>query len=681
VFSLLKLGAQSVQRIDSFLKLLQKGGHDTVRAKLLNRIAGNYENLGLYDSTYKYAKMSHAISNRVNYINGITNSSNLMAHYFISNGSYDSAYRYYDICMYHYKLANDKEGMAGLYNNLGVLYKRKGNTSKALDYYYKSLKLKEEIGDSLGMGNSCSNLGSLYVDNGDTVNGLKYNLRALRIREQIRDRSGMASSYMALGLYYSKLPDFINAEINFRKALRIEEELGDEEGIAIASYNIGGFYFKQKKFTEAEKLFQRALDISIKNSDPEGLAVCYKSLGEIKYLKGMKKEALQYYENSYKAARESNSIEIIYPAAEELSKLYEELGDYKKALAMQRESILLKDSVFNTENLKKLASTELKYQHEKETLLLQNEQQKREALAEAENHKKNIIIICSALFLIAVGFFAFILYKRLQENKKQKYVIEQQNKEIVDSIKYAQRIQNTLLTGESFISEHVSENFILFKPKDIVSGDFYWGTVSQHPTLNTQLFYLAVCDSTGHGVPGAFMSLLNIGFLNEAVNEKSISDPDKVFNYTREKLINSISKEGQKDGFDGILLRIEKNNDGAKVHYAAANNKSIVISDGKLVELKNDRMPVGKGEKEDSFSLYEISLKKGDIIYMFTDGFADQFGGLEGKKFKYKQLNELLLHCSREEMSKQKNMLETEFTIWKNNLEQVDDVCVIGIKV
>ena len=249
-------------------------------------------------------------------------------------------------------------------------------------------------------------------------------------------------------------------------------------------------------------------------------------------------------------------------------------------------------------------------------------------------------------------------------------LILEKNKEIIDSINYARRIQYTLLAHENFLEENLVEHFVYFKPKDIVSGDFYWA--GKHDNR----FYLASCDSTGHGVPGAFMSLLNISFLNEAINEKNIEEPHLIFNHVRKQLIENISKDGGQDGMDAILVCIE----GNKVTYAAANNSPVIIKNKQLITLEADKMPIGKGEKEDSFMLRSIELEKGDLLFLYTDGYADQFGGPKGKKFKYKALNNLLLGYSGESMEKQKELLSKHFEDWRGKLEQIDDVCVIGIK-
>jgi serine phosphatase RsbU (regulator of sigma subunit) len=288
--------------------------------------------------------------------------------------------------------------------------------------------------------------------------------------------------------------------------------------------------------------------------------------------------------------------------------------------------------------------------------------------------------------------FSIFIYNRFSVTKKQKIIIEQKEtetqeqnkiitiqkriveekqKEILDSINYAKKIQYTLLAHDNFLKSNLNDFFVFFMPKDIVSGDFYWAT------KNGNRFYFAVCDSTGHGVPGAFMSLLNINFINEAINEKEIYDPDKIFNYVRNRLIESFKNEGQKDGFDGILICIEDKQ--PKITYSAANNHPIIIRDRTIIKLPADKMPVGPGILMDDFQKYEINFQKGDMLYLYSDGFADQFGGPKGKKFKYQQLNDLISKISHLPPEEQKNRLKNHFLQWKGDLEQVDDVCVFGM--
>ncbi|HEU4717319.1 MAG TPA: two-component regulator propeller domain-containing protein [Bacteroidia bacterium] len=263
--------------------------------------------------------------------------------------------------------------------------------------------------------------------------------------------------------------------------------------------------------------------------------------------------------------------------------------------------------------------------------------------------------------------------ERTYELQQEKEKVTAAHKDIRDSINYAQRIQYALLSHDELLKKNLPEHFIFFRPKDVVSGDFYWAT-QQGP-----VFWLAVCDSTGHGVPGAFMSLLNISYLNEAIIEKKMTEPGAVFDYVRSRLIENISQDGGKDGMDAILLKIdhEKNT----ITYAAAHNAPVVIVNGNTLVTETDKMPVGKGERTDHFKTRTLETVPGEMIYLFTDGCADQFGGPAGKKFKEVNLRKNLAEISALPAGEQRSRLEKTFEDWKSHHEQVDDVLVIGVRI
>lgn len=268
--------------------------------------------------------------------------------------------------------------------------------------------------------------------------------------------------------------------------------------------------------------------------------------------------------------------------------------------------------------------------------------------------------------------------ERTAEVVQQKDIIEHKQKEILDSIQYAKRIQQTILAHDEFLKKYLPEHFVLFKPKDIVSGDFYWATKPVFFPKGKEKFYLAVCDSTGHGVPGAFMSLLNIAFLNEAINEKKITEPHEVLNHVRKRLIGSVSKDGGQDGMDGILVCLDMQH--SQVFYSAAHNRPVHIRKGEIIEHPADKMPIGMGVRSETFTVHTIDVEPGDALYLYTDGYADQFGGPKGKKFKYKHLNETLLANCQRPLEEQRLALDKTFEDWKGSLEQIDDVCLVGLR-
>lgn len=272
--------------------------------------------------------------------------------------------------------------------------------------------------------------------------------------------------------------------------------------------------------------------------------------------------------------------------------------------------------------------------------------------------------------LSLIVYIVTMVFEKAKENALNKLAAK--NKEITDSIHYAQKIQQSLLVQPDLMDKHLPENFIFFKPKDIVSGDFYWGREYNDD------FYLGVCDCTGHGVPGAFMSLLITSFLNEALSEKNITSPDKILGFVRERIIENTSRNGSQDGMDGVVIRFHK--DG-KISYASGNSFQTMVQDKVLHKLPKDKMPVGISYKMEPYTLQSIDAKKGDMLYFYSDGFGDLFGGSKGKKFTNKQLNDTFLKIASLKPGEQKDILEQIFVDWKGDLEQIDDVCIIGIRI
>ena len=290
--------------------------------------------------------------------------------------------------------------------------------------------------------------------------------------------------------------------------------------------------------------------------------------------------------------------------------------------------------------------------------------------------------------------------------KKKNNELELKNKEITDSIIYAKRIQEAILPSRYSLSNSLKNGFVFYQPKDIVSGDFYWlespqNIIMEEVKPSTQndegTIYFAACDCTGHGVPGAMVSVVCANSLSKALLEDNISEPGKLLDRTRELVLQRFEKSGEdvKDGMDIALCSLKFNvprselnepETAALLRYAGANNPLYIVSkntEGKaeLTEIKPNKQPIGKVDNPISFTTHTFSLKKGDTIYIFTDGYADQFGGEKGKKMMYKPFRNLLLSIYDKPMDEQKDILEQHFYDWKGNLEQVDDVCIIGVRI
>lgn len=601
-----------------------------------------------------------------------------------------------------------KKILAGGLNNLGYLKKFQGDIPGALEYYYKSLKLYEQINDKTSVAALHNNIGFIYKDQGEIKKALDYFSRNLKYFNQTNDSSNISLTLNNIGIVYVENNQFDEALRCYQECISILNVLNNRKVMAYALNNVGFIYLKKYGLKHnknandsllmiALDYFYKSLDIRESINDKRGMSISLQNIADALFAQNKLSKAKTYAEKSLRVAQEIGYPDNIKRTSSVLSKVYANLNNWKGAYEMQVLFKQMSDSLINESNKKLSIQKGFQFEYEKKAAAdsVKVAEEKKVVQAQLDKEKTQRFALYGGLFLVIV-FSVFMVNRFLVTNKQkqiielkeketqhqneiifeQKALVEEKQKEILDSINYAKRIQYTLLAHADFLKQYIPNHFVYFNPKDIVSGDFYWATKQD------RYFYLAVCDSTGHGVPGAFMSLMNIGFLSEAINEKNILEPGEVFNYVRGRLINSISKEGQKDGFDGILLRLEIENSNIKsVCYAAANNAPIQIKNNEIIELPKDKMPVGKGEREESFSTHHVSIGKNESIYLYTDGYADQFGGPKGKKFKYKPLNEMLLANTSLELEKQKQELESCFNNWKANLEQVDDVLIVGIQV
>ncbi|HWY11194.1 MAG TPA: SpoIIE family protein phosphatase, partial [Bacteroidia bacterium] len=377
-------------------------------------------------------------------------------------------------------------------------------------------------------------------------------------------------------------------------------------------------------------------------------------------------------------------------ALRNLIQLYGE-NDKKYALKKLEAYELLQKVVMNID--KATAQKSLLRQKYEEDLKINEarfklEEQLKEEKNSADKHKQQLILTGVSIILLIVIIFSFFIFKALKENQKknkiileqnvkvekQKQLIEEKHKDITDSINYAQKIQTALIISEKTLSAKVENVFVMFKPRDVVSGDFYWYTEKNGYKL------LAVADCTGHGVPGAFMSMIGITLLNQIVREKGITSPSKILNELRDGIISSLNQTkeeaSERDGMDVSLIAWNKQ----ELIYAGANNPCVVFSNKEIIELKPDKQPVGLYEKQESFNEQKLDIKTVESIYLFTDGIVDQFGGENGKKIKIKLFKEWLKDIAGSDSRTQKTKLEKKFTDWKMNHTQTDDILVIGIK-
>jgi serine phosphatase RsbU (regulator of sigma subunit) len=419
-------------------------------------------------------------------------------------------------------------------------------------------------------------------------------------------------------------------------------------------------------------------------------------------------------------AEKMGLCELLCNYYRELSLLYEHKNNKSKAYEFAKKYYTYSDSLNQFENSKRVNEVQFSYEIERKAREQELADQKKNAEYAAGLNRRNTIVYAAIAGLLLVMVLLFYMLRTYRQKKKanlvleeknllieeQKKFVEEKNKDITDSINYAKRIQLALLKEQTHISKHLPEHFIYFKPKDIVAGDFYWASEKQN------FLYLAAADCTGHGVPGAFLTMLGVAFLNEINATTELLNPAEILNKLRTRFIRELSQTGaegeSKDGMDISLMRLDlKTNE---MQWAGANNPLWILktndtrnpigfneTDKKqsnselhetpetspllLIETKADKQPIGYSLNPKPFSNHVFQLQKGDSFYLFTDGFADQFGGPSGKKFKYSKLKEKFIEVSHHSLNEQKQLLDKVFEEWKGVYEQLDDVCVIGLRI
>jgi len=599
-----------------------------------------------------------------------------------------------------------------------ILYAQ-GNMFKAIAYADTVLKYFEQQKDSFSVSLSLNNIAFMYQAQNMYEKAHENYAKALNILNKLPSEESdiyIGVIYNNIGLIYERKNSYDTALVYYEKSLKIRRKIGDKRGISESLNNIGNTLRKMDRIDEALENLLEALKIKEELNDAGGLSYTLNNVSIIYYLKGDMKKSLEYALRSKDEALKTGNIEALAQISNSLSKNFFELKNYKEAYNHLKEFIFYNDSLTSVNNKKALYKHQVQYEFDKKEALIKAEQEKKELVNYEKLRRQKLITYGAIIGLLLLIVIIIIIYRSYTIKKKsninltnknieitkQKHLIEEQHQEITDSINYAKRIQTALLTSDEYWKEIAPEHFVFFKPKDVVSGDFFWAFQTEN-----NLAIWVTADCTGHGVPGAFMSMLGIGFLNEIVVENNITNPVEILNSLRNKIIKALEQKGadtqQKDGMDLALCVWDKN--ANTLEYSGANNPLWMVRELKhiteeqklergtfikenatkgLVEFKADKQPVGfyrEKHEQVSFTSTKIQLEKGDAIYTFSDGFADQFGGEKGKKYKYLPFKELLVSINEKPFPEQKEILNQEFESWKGNLEQVDDVCIIGIKV
>jgi serine phosphatase RsbU (regulator of sigma subunit) len=580
---------------------------------------------------------------KINEIKFIGEVSLCKARYFITFTDYENAEIELGKSISFFKSKNDYSNLSDAYDLKSILLSRLGDSQSSTFYLIKAYQLSKKSKDTSAQIKRLINLTHTFVQYED-----------------------LSKADFYLNLLESLKPNFDNTSFYF------------------LNQNKGTYYLALKDYKRAIKHYKRALKIAEINKMIDSKATILMLLAKAYRISGKYNEADKYANFSYQFSKNNKLIYEKSEALGELIQIQEKLKNYQKAYALQEEFIDVEKQIINTEKLNRVAAIQNRLAlTEKENIITkQNNKIAKEELINSKNEIQNqkLFILIIVLILIS-GFVLFIFYKTKKLNqtiKSQSKLVQSQNKDIKDSIRYAERIQQAILPPLSEFSKKFPNSFIFHRPKDILSGDFYW--IEE----NEDFLFVAAADCTGHGVPGALISIVNYNLLNKAVLEKNINDPAEILNavnnWLTESLHQTYNTSSVKDGMDVSLIAINKKTKELK--FAGAFNSIYIANKSILREFKGDKFPVGMfvDEKPKPFKTHSINIEQDDMIYLFTDGFPDQFGGQRGKKYKYKNFKNLLIEMNQLSISEQNLKIQREFDEWKGNFDQVDDVLIIGIK-
>jgi serine phosphatase RsbU (regulator of sigma subunit) len=697
-----ELEAQDTRYMDSLENIIRSKAADSVRIDAMNKLAFRY-NYTNPDSARKRARLAFTNAQKVSYRKGMGDASHVIAISHNIQSKYDSAMHYNQKALALRKKINDRRGVSASLNNIGKVYYEQGLLDKAVDFYIQSSKMDEELNDVDGMAASYNNIGLIFWAQNNFEKASEYFNMTLDTYTKMGKKRGMAGSLSNLGgiAYHQK--DYEKSIQYFKKSLALYEEENNNQMIALISSNLGEVYAELKRYKDAMPYVKRAIATQNQMGDAAGLVNSQLVLAKLHLNSKNYIAAESSLKNAIQKAESINARKQLHAALNMLSDVQFKTNNYKEAYITFKKFYVLNDTLINLEKSTQVKDVISKYETDKKSkeIELLKKQQQIQELQQQADQSQNRLIRNSLLGLVVIVLVVFfMLYSRYQvkqkandllqqkneDIQKQKEQIEHQagelaekNREITDSIHYAKRIQMAILPPAEEVKRLLPDAFILYKPKDIVSGDFYWVDEKNGKTL------VAAVDCTGHGVPGALMSVVGSNMLNQISHDLPNPQPDLMLNELNKAISKNLQQKNQdagiRDGMDLSLCAIDYKK--LELQFAAALNSAYIIRKGSITELPADKVYIGSwhDKPNETYRCQTVKLEKGDMLYLFTDGFADQFGGPKGKKFKHRRFIETLVNISSFPCEAQKDELVNTFEEWRGNLEQIDDVCVIGIRI
>jgi tetratricopeptide (TPR) repeat protein len=719
------------QDIDSLNKTLAKFQtmpkfeSDTNYINTLNILAFKYRTINS-DTTLILAEKTKQLAEKSRYEIGRIEAIKNIGIFYDVKGNYAKAAECFLEALFFAEKIKYQKGIGSLYNNVANIYHNEGKYTEALDMYFKALKITEKIGDKQEIAYSLNNIGNIYQSQEKYKDALINYFKSLKIREAMGNKQGIARSLNNIANVYEKQEKLDEALEYNLQSLKIKKEISDKRGIAASLNNMANIYVQQGKYKEALENYLQSLEIKIAIGDKRGIA--YSKNGLAKTYLALKdyKQALLFAEEGLQLSQKIGEKEEIRNINEILSNIYEATNKPHKALYYHKQFKIYADSLNNNEIEKKTANLQIQYEHDKKIAAIETEQIKKDleqktALQAQKFQRDALITGFLVLFIIAL-----LILRNLQKEKKAKIVLQAKNIEILDqkaeieqakeeimvqseeilhthtklqdafktlnkknediiaSINTAKRIQNAMLPDREEITRSLPEHFILFMPRDIVSGDFYWFANKGDKTI------IAVSDCTGHGIPGALMSMIGMNILDEIVNTKNITLPDKILYQLHKDIHHALQHEKTeaREGMDIAIIVIEKSMIIIKLEFSGAMNSIYYVQNNEFFEIKGTKKAIGgqifgNNNVERNFEKHSIEIHSPMNIYLCSDGYQDQAGGEKGNKFMSKNLKKLLLEISNQDFKEQELILKQTIDDWmvKGNRKQVDDITIFGLKV
>lgn len=638
--------------------------------------------MGDYDRSLEYFQQAYDSSKALKDKVGMSVSLSSMGNVVSEMGELEKAIGMYEKAYEIDKSLGKKSGMAASLNNIAIVRYQQGDTRQAIEMYMEALRIREEMKDEKGIASVWHNIGTVYMEDENAVEALKCFEKSIIIAEKLNNLFYVASTLINMGNSERILKNFDKAESYYLRSLTIAQESGDNNGIATAYNFLGEVKMNINDYDAAEAYFLKSLEINLITNNLEGLVGVRTGLCDVYRQKGELENAISQGKMAFKMAAAEGLPAFERDAAKGLYLSYREAGLYDLALEYREIYITSRDSLMNEKNTGAIMRSRFQYEFEKKEALLLAEQESRRLLDEnkikQKNNERNAFLGGSLLMLslAIIGYGGF--RRKTKDNlviSAQKEAVFLKNAKIMESIGYARKLQEAVLPPSKVVKTFFDHSFLIYMPKDIVSGDFYW------MDARDGVSYFAVGDCTGHGVPGAMLSVLGLNGLNRCVHGLNLERPDEILEHLTQMVVASFERSGDtvRDGMDIALCAFRHG--GNELLYCGANSPLWIARNKEIAVYKPNRRPIGFHENAEPFSVQKIEILPGDILYLTTDGFADQMGGPSGKKLKSKNLRSRLEQLSNLPLEEQSNFLIKDFEEHKGSEEQTDDVCLMAVKL